>query len=48
VRKGFLVGFAQKDKAGVWGQVKRLFPEAIKVEVHQNIPPDAFTSLNKK
>ncbi len=40
VGKGFPVILAQEDKSGVGGQIKRLFPEAIKFEVHQKIPPD--------
>ena len=44
VGKGFPVVLAQKDKAGVGGQVKRLFPEAIKIEVHQKLPLEPFTS----
>jgi hypothetical protein len=42
--KGFLVVLAQKDKAGVGGQVKRLFLEAVKVEVHQSTPLNTFPS----
>ena len=34
VCKGLPVVLAQKDKAGIRGQVKRFFPEAMKVEVH--------------
>ena len=34
VGKGFLVGLAQEDKTRVGGQIKRLFPEAVKVEVY--------------
>jgi hypothetical protein len=39
---------AQEDKTGVGGQGKRLFPEAIKVEVHQKLPLDTFTSSNNR
>jgi hypothetical protein len=45
VCKGFLVGLAQENKAGVRGQVKRLLPEAMEVKVHQKILLNAFTSL---
>ena len=38
VGKGFPVVLAQEDKAWVGGQVKRLFAEAIKVEVHRRVP----------
>jgi hypothetical protein len=40
----FPVVLAQEDKAGVRGQIKGFFPEAMKVEVHQKTLPDAFTS----
>jgi hypothetical protein len=30
---------AHEEKAGVRGQAKRLFPEPMKVEVHQTLPP---------
>ena len=44
--KGFLMRFAQEDKAGVRGQVKGLFPKAMEVKVHQNIP--LLPSCDKK
>jgi hypothetical protein len=44
--KGFLMRFAQEDKAGVRGQVKRLFTKAMEVEVHQKIP--LLLSYDKK
>jgi hypothetical protein len=44
--KGFLMRFAQEDKAGVRGQVKRLFTKAMEVEVHQEIP--LLLSYDKK
>jgi hypothetical protein len=39
---------AQEDKPGVGGQVKRLFPEDIIVEVHQKKPLDTSRTSNKK
>jgi len=44
--KGFLMRFAQEDKAGVRSQVKRLFTKAMEVEVHQEIP--LLLSYDKK
>jgi hypothetical protein len=38
VCKRFPVAPAHEEKAGVRGQAKRLFPEAMKVEVHQTLP----------
>jgi len=32
------VVFAQEDKAGVRGQVKRLFSESMEIKIHQKIP----------
>ena len=48
VGKSLFVFFAQEDKAGVGGQVERLFLQGIKVEVHQKIPPVIFSTSNKK
>jgi hypothetical protein len=48
VCKGLFMVPAQEDKAGVWSQVKRLFPKTMKIEVHLTIPFDAFTSLKKE
>jgi hypothetical protein len=36
------MGLAQEDIARIGGRVKRLFPEAKKIEVHRKIPLDAF------
>jgi len=38
----------QKYKARVGGQVKRFFPEAVKVEIHKKTFLDSFSWFNKK
>jgi hypothetical protein len=38
VGKRFPVGLAEKDEARIGSQVKRVFPKAVKFEVHQKIP----------
>jgi hypothetical protein len=39
---------AQENKPGVRGQVKRLFPQDIIVEVHQKKPLDTSRTSKKK
>jgi hypothetical protein len=46
MRKGFLMRLAQKDKAGVRGQVKRLFTKTMEIDIHQEIP--LLRSYDKK
>src|SRR4030042_1111877 len=48
VCKCLFMVFAQEDKTGVWGQVKRFFPEAMKIKVHRMIPLNASTLLIQK